>query len=91
MDKKETAKPLIYIDSKYEKELYEELLEIAMIMHSGVKGRNVLVRKIPNKNPIMIRKQIRENLDFIRLTAKYMLMDVEATRRERNGLSGEGK
>ena len=80
---------LRFIDSKYEKEMYKELIEIARMLHSGTKGKNVVIREIPSKNPLMVRKAIRENLDFIRLTAKYMLLDVEATRRERDGLSGE--
>jgi hypothetical protein len=59
------------------------------MLHSGTKGRNVVIREIPSKNPIMVRRAIRENLDFIRLTSKYMLLDVEATRRERNDLTEE--
>lgn len=82
---------LKFIDAEYEKGLYKELLEISRMLHSGTKGRNVVIREVPSKNPFMVRKAIRENLDFIQLTGKYMLLDVEATRRERNGLSGRGK
>jgi len=78
---------LTFIDAKYEKEIYAELLDISRMLHSGTKGRNVVIREIPSKNPIQIRKAIRENLDFIRLTAKYLLFDIEATRRERNDLT----
>jgi len=80
---------LHFIDAAYEKSIYKELLEIARMLHSGTKGRNVVIREIPSKNPLMVRKAIRENLDFIRLTGKYIMLDVEATRRERDGLSGE--
>jgi hypothetical protein len=80
-------KELVFIDAEYEKGLYTELLEIARMLHSGTKGRNVVIREIPSKNPIMVRRAIRENLDFIRLTSKYMLLDIEATRRERNDLT----
>jgi hypothetical protein len=82
---------LKFIDTEYEKGLYKELLEISRMLHSGTKGRNVMIREIPSKNPFMVRKAIRENIDFIRLTGKYLLLDIEATRRERDGLSGEDK
>ena len=80
---------LQFIDAKYEKGIYEALLELSRMLHSGTKGRNVIIREIPSKNPFMVRKAIKENLDYIRVTAKYMLLDIEATRRERDGLSGE--
>ena len=80
-------KTLKFIDSEYEKEIYKELLELSRMLHSGTKGRNVVIREVPSKNPFMVRKAIRENMDFIRLTTKYMLLDVEATRRERNDLT----
>jgi hypothetical protein len=80
---------LKFIDAEYEKGIYEELLELSRMLHSGTKGRNVIIRDIPTKNPFMVRKAIRENLDYVRVTAKYMLLDIEATRRERDGLSGE--
>jgi hypothetical protein len=80
---------LKFIDAAYEKGIYEELLELSRMLHSGTKGRNVIIRDIPTKNPFMVRKAIRENLDYIRVTSKYMLLDIEATRRERDGLSGE--
>jgi hypothetical protein len=80
---------LKFIDAEYEKGLYKELLEISRMLHSGTKGKNVVIRDIPSKNPFMIRNAIRENIDFIRLTGKYMLLDIEATRRERNDLTKE--
>jgi hypothetical protein len=82
-------KELVFIDAEYEKGMYKELLEIARMLHSGTKGKLVVIREIPSKNPLMIRKAIRENIDFIRLTGKYMLLDIEATRRERNDLTKE--
>ncbi len=82
-------KDLKFIDAQYEKEIYKELLEVSQMLHSGTRGRNVVIREIPSKSPFMVRKAIKENLDFIRLTAKYVLLDIEATRRERDGLSGE--
>lgn len=85
------GKPLNFIDAKYENGLYLELLDLSRMLHSGTRGRNVIVREVPEKNPLTVRKAIRENLDFIRVTVKYMLLDVEATRRERDGLSGEDK
>jgi hypothetical protein len=85
-----TGKPeLKFIDAEYEKGIYVELLELSRMLHSGTRGKNVIIREVPSKNPFMVRKAIRENLDYIRLTAKYMLLDVEATRRERDELSGE--
>lgn len=80
---------LKFIDTGYEKGIYEELLELSRMLHSGTRGRNVIIREVPTTNPFLVRKAIRENLDYIRVTAKYMLLDVEATRRERDGLSGE--
>jgi hypothetical protein len=85
----QTESTLHFIDAEYEKKIYLELLEIARMLHTGTKGKNVVIREIPSKNPFMVRKAIRENLDFIRLTGKYMSFDIEATRRERDGLSGE--
>ena len=80
---------LKFIDAQYENSIYKELLDIARMLHSGTRGRTVVIREIPSKNPFMVRKAIKENLDFIRLTAKYTMLDVEATRRERDALSGE--
>jgi len=43
-----------------------------------------------NATPEEIREQIQENLDFIMVSLKYCVLDIEALRREKEELKKKG-
>jgi len=80
------------LDIEYEKEVCKQLLEISRLIyatsstHSLPLPEEVMKRK-ENTSLEGIRIQISENICFIRMAYKYLLLDLESTQREKGNAS----
>ena len=84
------------MDVRFERTLCEKLLEITRVVYSidGTQGLPTLTQVMRSKEratPKEIREQIQENLDFISVYIKYLILDIEALRREKAELERKRK
>lgn len=84
------------LDVKYEKTICEKLLAITRVVYSvegtqGLPSLSEVMRSHKFSTTEEIRDQIQENLDFINVYIKYMILDIEALRREKAELKEEKK
>ncbi len=78
-------------DEQYEKHLCEQVLELTRIVYktnsaSVYPPAKVIMAKTPHATKEDIRDQIQECVDFLSMSLRYMVFDVEALRREINTL-----
>ncbi|KKK91811.1 hypothetical protein LCGC14_2709180 [marine sediment metagenome] len=73
-------------DKKYERWLSRELFKLSLLFYDKENSGNRLGANSITVSASMghgeVRDRIRENLDFLNMTIKYNLMDLDATRRE---------
>ena len=76
-------------DIEYEKWLCNELFKLGLLVQA--RAAKDCDRKLENPQSISVscsvghgevRDRIRENLDFLRVSMRYNVFDIEATRRE---------
>jgi hypothetical protein len=77
-------------DKDFEKKLCADLLAITRLIYACMPINNLpsvdtIMKKHEEESPDEIRKEIQENLDFLRVWVKYLLFDNEATLRETKG------
>ncbi len=75
------------LDVKYEKEVCKRVLEISHFLYAveaspDLPTASEVMKTKKNATPEEIREQIQENLDFIMVSMKYCVFDIEALRRE---------
>ena len=75
------------LDVKYEKEVCKRVLEISRFLYaveasSDLPTASEVMKTKKDATPEEIREQIQENLDFIMVSMKYCVFDIEALRRE---------
>ena len=75
------------VDEKYERHLCEQVLELSRVVYIANSDEPYPTAKqvmINNGNATIdeIREQIQENMDFLRVSLKYLIFDIEALRRE---------
>ena len=73
-------------DKEYERWLSRELFKLALLFYDKENSGNRLGANSITVSASMghgeVRDRIQENLDFLNMTVKYLLMDLDATRRE---------
>lgn len=84
------------LDVRYEKHICEKLLEISRVVYVAEADESLptasdVMKTKKNATPEEVRKQIQENLDFLSVNTKYMLLDREALVREKIELKRRGK
>ncbi len=75
------------LDVKYEKEVCKRVLEISRFLYAveaspDLPTASEVMKTKKDATPKEIREQIQENLDFITVSMKYCVFDIEALRRE---------
>ncbi len=75
------------VDTGYEKEICERVLEISRFLYAveaspDLPTASEVMKTKKDAAPEEIREQIQENLDFIMVSMKYCVFDIEALRRE---------
>ena len=75
------------LDVKYEKETCKKVLEISRFLYAveaspDLPTASEVMKTKENATPEEIREQIQENMDFIMVSMKYCVFDIEALRRE---------
>ncbi len=75
------------IDVGYEKEVCKRVLEISRFLYAveaspDLPTASEVMKTKKNATPEEIREQIWESLDFIAVSMKYCVFDIEALRRE---------
>ena len=75
------------LDVKYEKEVCKRVLEISRFLYAveaspELPTASEVMKTKKDATPEEIREQIQENLDFIMVSMKYCVFDIEALRRE---------
>ena len=75
------------IDVEYEKEVCKRVLEISRFLYAveaspDLPTTSELMKTKKDASSEEIREQIQENLDFIMISMKYCVFDIEALRRE---------
>lgn len=75
------------LDVNYEKEICKRVLEISRFLYAveaspDLPTASEVMKTKENASPEEIREQIQENLDFIMVSLKYCVFDIEALRRE---------
>ncbi len=75
------------LDVKYEKEVCKRVLEISRFLYAveaspDLPTASEVMKTKKDASPEEIREQIQENLDFIAVSMKYCVFDIEALRRE---------
>ena len=75
------------LDANYEKVICEKVLDISRFLYAveaspDLPTASEVMRTKENATPKEIREQIQENLDFIMVSLKYCVFDIEALRRE---------
>ncbi len=75
------------VDETYERHLCEQVLKLSRVVYTANSdelyptAKQVMVNN--SKATIEeIRTQVQENMDFLRVSLKYLIFDVEALRRE---------
>ncbi len=74
-------------DQQYESHLCEQVLELSRVVYIANSDETYPIAKqvMATKGITTveeIRDQIQENVDFIRISLKYLVFDIEALRRE---------
>ena len=74
-------------DTDYEKEVCKRVLEISRFLYAveaspDLPTASEVMKTKKDATPEEIREQIQENLDFIMVSMKYCVFDIEALRRE---------
>ncbi len=73
-------------DKGYERWLSQELFKLALLFYDKENSGNRLggdpIRVSSSIGHGEVRDRIQENLDFLNMTVKYTLLDLDATRRE---------
>lgn len=77
----------LLLDAKYEKSICEKVLDISRFLYAveaspDLPTASEVMKTKKNATPKEIRDQIQENLDFIMVSMKYCVFDIEALRRE---------
>ena len=75
------------LDVKYEKSICERVLDISRFLYAveaspDLPTASEVMKTKKDATPEEIRDQIQENLDFIVVSMKYCVFDIEALRRE---------
>jgi len=75
------------LDVKYEKEICKKVLEISRFLYAveaspDLPTASEVMKTKENATPEEIREQIQENMDFIMVSMKYCVFDIESLRRE---------
>ncbi len=83
------------LDAKYEKSICEKVLDISRFLYAveaspDLPTASEVMKTKENATPEEIREQIQENLDFIMVSLKYCVLDIEALRREKEELKKKG-
>ena len=73
-------------EKEYERWLSQELFKLALLFYDKESPGNRLgdnsIRVSASLGHGEVRDRIQENIDFLNITIKYLLMDLDATRRE---------
>ena len=75
------------LDTDYEKLICERVLDISRFLYAVEASPDLptafeVMKTKKDSTPEEIRDQIQENLDFIMVSMKYCVFDIEALRRE---------
>jgi len=75
------------LDTDYEKLICERVLDISRFLYAveaspDLPTASEVMKTKKDSTPEEIRDQIQENLDFIMVSMKYCVFDIEALRRE---------
>ncbi len=75
------------LDADYEKEVCKRVLEISRFLYAveaspDLPTASEVMKTKKDATPEEIREQIQENLDFIMVSMKYCVFDIEALKRE---------
>ena len=75
------------LDIDYEKDVCKKVMEISRFLYAvdaspDLPTASELMKTKEKASPKEIREQIQENLDFITMSLKYCVFDIEALRRE---------
>ncbi len=75
------------VDETYERHLCEQVLELSRVVYMANSDEPYPTAKqvmVNNSKATIeeIRAQVQENMDFLRVSLKYLIFDVEALRRE---------
>ena len=75
------------VDEEYERHLCEQVLELSRVVYRANSDEPYPTAKqvmINNSEATIedIRAQVQENMDFLRVSLKYLIFDIEALRRE---------
>lgn len=78
-------------DANYEKLICEKVLDISRFLYAveaspDLPTASEVMKTKEDATPEEIRDQIQENLDFIMVSMKYCVFDIEALRREMKAL-----
>ena len=84
------------VDIEYEKTICKKVLDISRFLYAveaspDLPTASEVMKTKENATPEEIREQIQENLDFITVSMKYCVFDIEALRRELKESKKEGK
>ena len=75
-------------DKTYERHLCEQVLELSRVVYTANSDEPYPIAKqvmVNNSKATIedIRAQVQENMDFLRVSLKYLIFDIEALRREK--------
>ena len=75
-------------DETYERHLYEQVLGLSRVVYIANSDEPYPIAKqvmVNNSKSTIedIRDQIQENIDFLRVSLRYLVFDIEALRREK--------
>ena len=78
---------ILTLDVKYEKEICKKVLGISRFLYAveaspDLPTASEVMKTKENATPEEIREQIQENMDFIMVSMKYCVFDIESLRRE---------
>lgn len=84
------------VDIEYERSVCKKVLNISRFLYAveaspDLPTASEVMKTKENATPEEIREQIQENLDFIMVSMKYCVFDIEALRRELKNSKEEGK
>ena len=76
------------VDETYERHLYEQVLGLSRVVYIANSDEPYPTEKqvmVNNSKATVeeIRDQIQENINFLRVSLRYLVFDVEALRREK--------
>ena len=83
------------LDADYEKLICEKVLDISRFLYAveaspDLPTASEVMKTDKDASPEEVREQIQENLDFITVSMKYCVLDIEALRREKEELKKKG-